>query len=368
LDINDLLSLAVERKASDLHITVGVPPAIRIDGNLTRLTETPLKPEDTRRLVDQLLDEKMVVFFKEKGEVGFSHSSPGLGRFRVNAFHQRGTMSMAIRVINTNAPKITSLGLPDIVSKMTLRSKGLILVVGPAGSGKTTTLAAMVDLVNEERSCHIITLEDPIEYLHTHKKSIINQREIGSDSESFPISLRAALRQDPDVIMVGGMLDLETVSIALTAAETGNLVLASLHTMDAPQTINRMIEIFPQGQQSQVRVQLANCLIGIVAQRLLPRKDDQGRIAVVEFLAITSTIRNLIKEGRIQQIYSTMQTGAKSGMRTMDNHLQHLFGMGLIKAEDVMENALDRASMSRFMSRILTEEREIPMEDPFQQL
>ena len=365
MDINELLRLAVERKASDLHITVGVPPTARMDGILARLTDTPLKPEDTHRLVEQLLDEQTIGLFKKKGEVGFSHSFPGLGRFRVNAFHQRGTMSMAIRVINTEVPKITSLGLPDIVSKMALRSKGLLLVVGPAGSGKTTTLAAVVDLINEERNCHIITLEDPIEYLHTHKKSIVNQREIGSDSKSFPASLRAALRQDPDVILIGGMLDPETISIALTAAETGNLVLASLHTMDAPRTINRIIEIFPQSQQPQIRVQLANCLIGIVAQRLLPRKDGKGRIAAVEFLANTSAVRNLIREGRIQQIYSMMQTGAKSGMRTMDNHLQHLFGMGLIKAEDVMENALDRASMSRFMGRILVEEGEPPMETPF---
>jgi twitching motility protein PilT len=367
MDINELLKMAVEQKASDLHITVGVPPVSRRDGALTYLTDTPLKPDDTRELVEQLLKDNELVLFKEKGEVDFSHSCPGLGRFRVNAFHQRGTIGMAIRVINTEVPKIQSLGLPDIVSKMTLRPKGLILVAGPAGSGKTTTLAAMVDLINEERNCHIITLEDPIEYLHTHKKSIINQREIGSDSESFPSGLRAALRQDPDVIMVGEMKDLDTISISLTAAETGHLVLASLYTLDAPQTINRIIDIFPPNQQDQIRVQLANTLIGIVAQRLLPRKDGEGRVAVVEFLAITPTVRNLIKEGKIQQIYYSMQTGAKSGMRTMDNHLQHLFEMGLIRTEDLMENAVDRASMSRFMSQTLARERE-RVDDPLQPL
>jgi twitching motility protein PilT len=351
MNISDLLKQAVDQDASDLHITVGVPPTIRLDGFLTYLTDIPLKPEDTLNLAKQLLDEKNFALFKEKGEIDFSYSYPGLGRFRVNVFRQRGTMSMAIRVINTTVPNISTLGLPDIVSRMTLRPKGLILVAGPAGSGKTTTLAAMVDLINEERHCHIITLEDPIEYLHKHKKSIINQREIGSDSESFPIALHAALRQDPDVIMVGEMKDLETISVAVTAAETGHMVLASLHTLDAHQTINRIIDIFPPVQQEQIRVQLSNTLIGIVAQRLLPRKDTKGRVAAVEFLAVTPVIRNLIREGRVQQIYASMQTGAKSGMRTLDNHLQQLYEKGLIKAEDAMENATDRSSMSRFMSQ-----------------
>jgi twitching motility protein PilT len=247
-------------------------------------------------------------------------------------------------------PPMSALGLPDIVTRLTLRSKGLILVAGPAGSGKTTTLAAMVNLINMERQCHIITLEDPIEYLHSHKKSIINQREIGSDSESFPTALRAALRQDPDVIMVGEMKDPETISLALTAAEMGHLVLASLHTLDAPQTINRIIDVFPPAQQEQLYVQLADTLVGIIAQRLLPRKDGQGRVAAVEFLAVTPVVRNLIRESKIHQLYMTMQTGAKSGMRTMDNHLQHLYLQGLIKAEDAMENAADRTSMSRFMN------------------
>jgi len=263
-------------------------------------------------------------------------------------------MGLAIRVIQTKVPQISTLGLPDIVTRMTLRPKGLLLVTGPASSGKTTTLAAMVDLINEERQCHIITLEDPIEYLHSHKKSIINQREIGSDSESFPSALKAALRQDPDVIMVGEMGDLETIAMAITAAETGNLVLASMHTLDAPQTINRIIDVFPPNQQEQIRVQLANTLVGIISQRLLPRKDGKGRVAAVEFIAVTPTIRNLIREGKVQQIYNVMQTGAKSGMRTMDNHLQHLYEKGLIRGEDALENATDRASMSRFMSQTIS--------------
>jgi len=257
---------------------------------------------------------------------------------------------MAIRVINTGVPEMSTLGLPDIVTRMTKRTKGLIMVTGPAGSGKSTTLAAMIDLINNERQCHIITLENPIEYLHTHKKAIINQREIGSDSESFPTALRSALRQDPDVIMVGEMMDPETISTALTAAETGHLVLASLHTIDAPQTIERIIDIFPPNQQGQVRVQLANTLVGVISQRLLPRKDGNGRVAVVGYLVTTPNIRSHIQEGRIQQIYSSMQNGVKSGMRSMDDHLQQLYQKGDIKAEDAMENAADRASMSRFMS------------------
>ena len=276
MNINDLLKQAVEQGASDLHITVGVPPMIRLDGLLTQLTETPLRPENTRRLVEQILQEKYYGLLKEKGEVDFSYSLPGMGRFRINVFQQRGTMGMAIRIINTKVPLMSELGLPDIVTRLTLRPKGLILVTGPAGSGKTTTLAAMVNLINTERQCHIITLEDPIEYLHSHKKSIINQREIGSDSESFPNALRAALRQDPDVIMVGEMSDLETISIALTAAETGHLVLASMHTLNAPQTINRIIDVFPPTQQEQLRVQLANTLVGIIAQRLLPARMQAG--------------------------------------------------------------------------------------------
>lgn len=351
MSINDLLEQALERGASDMHIMVGVPPVIRVDGILIQLTETPLRPENTRHLVEQILQEKHYALLKEKGEVDFSYSVPGMGRFRINVFQQRGTMGIAIRIIDTQVPLLSELGLPDIVARLTMRPKGLILVAGPASSGKTTTLAAMINLINMESRCHIITLEDPIEYLHSHKKSIISQREIGSDSESFPNALRAALRQDPDVIMVGEMNDLDTISVALTAAETGHLVLASTHTLNAPLTINRIIEAYPSSQQEQFRVQLANNLVGIVAQRLLPRKDGQGRVAAVEFLAVTPAVRNLIREGKIHQIHMVMQTGAKSGMRTMDNHLQQLFLQGLIKAEDVLENAADRTSMSRFISQ-----------------
>lgn len=359
MNINDLLEQALEKGASDLHIIVGVPPVIRVDGLLIHLTEIPLKPENTRRLVEQILQEKHYALLRDKGEVDFSYSVPGMGRFRINVFQQRGTMGIAIRIIDTKVPLLSELGLPDIVARLTMRPKGLILVAGPAGSGKTTTLAAMINLLNTESPFHIITLEDPIEYLHSHNKSIISQREIGSDSESFSNALRAALRQDPDVIMVGEMNDPETISIALTAAETGHLVLASMHTLNAPQTINRIIDSFPSSQQEQCRVQLANNLVGIVAQRLLPRKDGQGRVAAVEFLAITPAVRNLIREGKIHQIYMVMQTGAKSGMRTMDNHLQHLFLQGIIRAEDALENATDRASLSRFISQsqIVPEEK-----------
>ncbi len=356
MHINELLRQAVEREASDLHITVGVPPTIRLNGLLTHLNAPPLKPDDTSKLVEQILGEKEFVLFKEKGEIDYPYSYYGFGRFRVNAFHQRGTMGMAIRVIKTEAPQLSSLGFPDIVARMALRPRGIIFVTGPAGSGKTTTLAAMIELINNERNCHVITLENPVEYLHTHKKAVINQREIGSDSDSFPAALRAALRQDPDVIMVGEMNDPETVALALTAAEAGHLVLAALHTTDAPQTIWRTIDYFPPSQQNQARIQLANSLVGVISQRLLPRKDGKDRVAAVEFLVSNSNVRNLIREGRIQQIFSSMQNGVTAGMRTMDDHLQQLLHKGYIHPEDAMENAADRVSMSRFLNQAASED------------
>ena len=254
-------------------------------------------------------------------------------------------------MISTTIPTIDSLGLPETVKTLTRRSRGLIIVTGPTGSGKSTTLAAMIDLINEEKFCHVLTLEDPIEYLHSNKKSIINQREIGRDSKTFPNALRAALRQDPDVILVGEMRDLETISIAITAAETGHLVMATLHTMDAPQTVERIIDVFPSNQQDQIRVQLANTLAGVISQRLLRRQDGTGRIAAVEILVSNPAVRNLIREKKVHQVYSFIQTGAKYGMQTMDNHLQELIEKGLIYAEEAMEHAVDTESMARFLQK-----------------
>ncbi|RJX28005.1 MAG: type IV pilus twitching motility protein PilT [Dethiobacter sp.] len=334
MDIDDLLRQAVDRKASDLHLTVGAPPILRLNGALTPVNTLPLKLEDTRALAEQMLNKEEYNSFQEKGEVDLSYSITGVGRFRVNIYRQRGTVSIAARVLNTEIPTISSLGLPEILCELVKSPKGLILVTGPTGSGKSTTLAAMIDYINENSALHILTLEDPIEYQHKHKKSIVNQREMGADSKSFPNALRAALRQDPDVILVGEMRDLETTAIAMTAAETGHLVMATLHTIDAPQTIDRIIDVFPPSQQQQIRVQLSNTLAGIISQRLLPRKDGKGRVAALEILVSTPAVRNLIREGKIHQIYSVLQTGSKFGMQTMESHLQHLYDKGLVRDVD----------------------------------
>ena len=351
MDITQLLKDALEKNATDIHLTVGAPPIIRVDGSLAHLSENVLKPEDTKYLVEQVLDEGKMSQFEKVGEFDLSYSSPGVGRFRLNIFHQRGTMGLAIRVINTVVPDIASLGLPDIITKMAQRQKGLILVTGPSNSGRSTTVAAIINLINEEMSRHIITLEDPIEYLHKHKNSIINQREIGLDSASFPLGLRAALRQDPDVILVGELTEPETISMVLTAVETGHLVISTLHTPDVGQSIERIIDGFPPDQKEQMRVQLANTLVGVIAQRLLARKDGQGKVAAVEFLAVSPTVRGLIREGKIEQIYKMMQTGVRSGMRSLDKHIQQLLEKGVINEEEALNNATDRSAMSRYLSK-----------------
>ena len=364
MDITELLKSTLEKGATDLHLTVGAPPTVRVDCTLTPLTDVPLRPEDTRELMKQVLDEEKMTQFAKVGEVDLSYSSPGVGRFRVNIFHQRGTIGMAIRVINTVVPDISSLGLPDIVSRLALRQKGLILITGPNNSGKSTSMAAIINLINEEMHRHIITLEDPIEYLHKHKKSIINQREIGLDSDSFPLALRSALRQDPDVILIGELNEPDTISMALTAAETGNLVLSSLHTPDVTQAIERLIDVFPKDQKEQVRVQLANILIGAVSQRLLTRKDGEGKVVAVEFLAVSPAVRNLIREGKIEQIHTMMQSGVRSGMRSLDKHIQQLFEKGAIGEEEALDNALDRAAMSRFLSKTSASAPKMKMPPP----
>ncbi len=352
MELKELLKLALEKDATDIHLTVNAPPIIRVDGNLKHLTEDNLKPEDTFRLMAEVLDEDKQEYLKKAGELDLSFSVSGVGRFRVNAFYQRGTVGLAIRVINTVVPEIVTLGLPDIVSKMAMRPKGLLLVTGPSNSGKTTTVAALINMLNEEMSRHIITLEDPIEYLHKHKKSIVNQREIGLDSASFPQALKAALRQDPDVILVGELHDAETVSMVMTAAETGHLVMSTLHTPDVVQAIERLVDVFPTEQKEQMRVQLANTLVGVVSQRLLNRKDGEGKVAAVEFLAITPNVRSLIRDGKMQNISKMMCAGARSGMRSLDMHIQQLLEKGAISEEEALDNAMDRAVMSRFVSQL----------------
>ncbi len=351
MNINELLKHVVEQKASDLHLTVGVPPTIRLKGQLVRLEGAPLKPEDTEELTRQVLSEEKFALLKEKGELDGSYSAFGVGRFRTSIYHQRGTIGLVVRVINTEVPNLSSLGLPDIISKLSLSPQGIILVAGATASGKSTTLAAMVNHINNNRACHILTIEDPIECLFSHNTGLINQREIGSDSESFANALRSALRQDPDVIMVGELQDMDTVSTAITASETEHLVMGAMYAADAPQAVERLIEMFPDHMQNHVRIQLAENLVAVIVQRLLPRKDGQGMVAAVEYLVVTPSIKSLIRNKSVQQLYSVMRSGAKPGMQTIDNHIMGLYDKDLIDARQALENATDRPTMARFLSR-----------------
>jgi twitching motility protein PilT len=336
-----LLREAVERRASDIHLTVGVPPTLRINGALVRLNLPPLGPADTLRLFESIAPEERQTVFRQNGEVDFSHTIHGLSRFRVNAFRQRGSVAIAVRLIPEQVPTLDQLELPEVVANLARKPRGLILVTGPTGSGKSTTMAAMINLINEEQSCNIITLEDPIEYLHRHKKSLINQREVNADTRSFANGLRAALREDPDVILVGEMRDMDTISIAVRAAETGHLVLATLHTSDASQTIDRIIDVFPPYQQQQIRTQLSLTLQGIISQQLLPRRSGTGRVVAVEILVATPAVRNLVREGKSHQLLTVIQTGAKTGMQSMDAALRDLCRAGVVSDEEALMRASD---------------------------
>ncbi|SHI35162.1 type IV pilus twitching motility protein PilT [Propionispora hippei] len=337
--LKQLLQEAVECRASDVHITVGVPPVFRINGHLVKTEHPVLSVQDTASFVEEITKEEQRQRFLEQGELDFSFAIPGVSRFRVNLFRQRGSMGLAIRVVNERISTLDQLGHPEILKTLARNSRGLVLVTGPTGSGKSTTLAAMIDLINNERACHILTLEDPIEYLHKHRKSIVNQREIHADSKSFANGLRAALREDPDVILVGEMRDAETIGIAVTAAETGHLVFATLHTGDASQTIDRIIDVFPPYQQQQIRVQLSLTLQGIISQQLIPRRDGTGRVVALEILTATPAVRNLIREGKSHQILSIIQTGARNGMQSMDSSLKTLYTSGTITYEDAIIRA-----------------------------
>ncbi len=348
--ILDLLKIAIEQKASDLHITVGIPPVIRINGMLKKLQKKPLNPQATEQLTAEIVSKNQMKYLQQNGEIDFSYSSEW-GRFRVNAYRQLGNYALAIRSIPLQVPTIDSLKLPPILKDLALKQRGLLLVTGPTGSGKSTTLAAMIQYINNSRNCHIITLEDPIEYLHKHDKSIINQREIGNDSQNFASALRAALRQDPDVILVGEMRDLETIQIAITAAETGHLVLSTLHTIGAAKTIDRIIDIFPSQQQQQIRIQLSTVIEGIISQQLLTRADDKGRIAALEIMIATSAIRNLIREGKTYQIQTIIQTGSKFGMNTMDNAILNLYEQKLINKDTAFTYAVNQNILGQYIAR-----------------
>ena len=328
--------MAVERRASDLHLGVGLPPVLRVDGRLERTSSPALEPEHLEGFLHEVTTPEQRGQLAASGQVDFSYGVAGLGRFRVNVFRQRGTIAFAIRVIPTEVPPPDELGIPPALVAAAFAPKGLILVTGPAGSGKSTTLASLIDTINRNAEVHIITLEDPIEYLHRHRRSVVHQREVGTDTTSFAAGLRAALREDPDVIMIGEMRDLETIATALTAAETGHLVMATLHTIDTAQTVARIVDAFPAGQQNQVRVQLAGCLLAVAAQQLIPRADGRGRVAAFELLLCTPAAANLIREGKLHQLGTVLETGGGLGMVTMQQSLKHLRDSGLITEEEYL--------------------------------
>ncbi len=349
MELVDILVEVLEAKASDLHLAVGVPPAIRVNGKLQHLDYPRLTPSDVRDLIYSILTQDQRQRLETDWEIDFSYSVPGRARFRVNAFFQRNSLGAAFRLIPVNVLGIDELGLPKVMHTFAQKPRGFVLITGPTGSGKSTTLAAIIDEINETREEHIMTIEDPIEFLHRHKKCIVNQREVGTDTKSFNRALKSVLRQDPDVILVGEMRDLETIQTALTAAETGHLVFATLHTQDAPQTIDRMIDVFPPHQQEQIRVQIASTIQGIVTQQLLPRRDGRGRCVACEVLVPTPAVRNLIREGKTHQIYTVMQTGTKYGMQTMDAALADLVRRNLITRELAERRSSNPEDLSRLL-------------------
>ena len=344
---NELITKAAQMGASDIHLSRGRVPSCRVDGEILDITEGTLTHEDCLELTAPLLRSDLKETFDSGGEVDFAYSLEGVGRFRINVFLQRNSPTLVARLLNVTIPDPKDIGLPEAVVKLTDKRRGLVLVTGATGSGKSTTLATMINLINSNLAGHIITLEDPIEYLHPHKKSIVNQREIGTDTKSYANALRAALRQDPDVILVGEMRDLETISTAITAAETGHLVFSTLHTIGAANTIDRIIDVFPPYQQQQIRTQLADVLECVVSQQLLPKASDKGRVAAMEIMLANSAVRNHIREGKTFQITSTIQTSRKMGMITMDDAIYEHYLNGTITPEAALLFAQDRASLAK---------------------
>ena len=343
----ELLELTVKEGASDLHLTVGISPIIKVNGKLVRLEHEILRPEDTEAYAREILQDAYEKY-DAIGEYDTSYSIHGKGRFRVNIYKQRNSTALAIRVISLDMPTLDSLGYPDTLKDICNLKRGLVLVTGPTGSGKSTTLAALINEINSNRESHIITIEDPIEFLHKHNKSIVNQREIGKDTLSYERALKAALREDPDVILIGEMRDLETISTAITAAETGHLVFSTLHTIGAAKTIDRIVDVFPPHQQEQIKIQLASVLQTIISQQLVETVDED-RTAALEIMVATPAIKNLIREGKTHQIESSIQTGSKYGMRTMDMELSNLYREGVITQETAMNAAIDREILSRLL-------------------
>jgi twitching motility protein PilT len=349
IHIDELLRLVVEKRGSDLHLASGVPPVMRIDGQLYATNYESLSDFEVQRMVYAILTDEQIRIFETDYELDCSYHLKGLSRFRVNVYRDRGAVAGAFRVIPSKIPTVRELGLPLVLEDLSRRPRGLVLVTGPTGSGKSTTLAAMIGQINNERSVHIITIEDPIEYLHTHKRSLINQRELGADTRSFAQALRHALREDPDVILVGEMRDLETMSLAITAAETGHLVFSTVHTNNAAQTVDRIVDVFPPGQQEQIRIQLSNNLEAVLSQQLLPRAGTPGRIAAMEIMIASPAIRNLIREAKAHQITSIIQTSAHHGMQTMDQCLRDMYQRGLITYEEAMARAMNQEELKKML-------------------
>jgi twitching motility protein PilT len=352
--IEDLLHQIVQSKASDLHLSVGLSPVMRVSGKLVRTEHPPLTREECQRLLMSMLNNEQRRTLEQNWELDFSYGVSGIGRFRVNVYKDRGNYAAALRTVNSNVPTLEELNLPKIVTEICHRSKGLILVTGPTGSGKSTTLAAMIDYINANRNEHILTIEDPVEFLHSSKRSIVHQRELGQDTRSFENALRSALREDPDVILVGEMRDLETIRLALTAAETGHLVMGTLHTSSAMQTVDRIVDVFSPEQQQQIRIQLANSLAGVFSQVLLPKINEQkeqvGRILCQEVMIVTPAISNLIREAKSAQIYSAIQTGGQFQMMTMEHSLKALYEKGQIRLEDALEKTTRPDELKRLLS------------------
>jgi len=342
MEIKELLTIEKEKNASDLHLNIDIPPVLRINGKLIKLNLPELTPEVTHQMIYNILNEKQKNEFEKYGELDLSYELINISRFRVNIFQHRRGEAAAFRLIPEKIKTLSELGLPSIVSNFTDKDKGFVLITGPTGSGKSTTLASLIDIINKNRYVNIITIEDPIEFIHYHKNCLISQREIGSHTKSFASALRNALREDPDVILVGEMRDLETISMALTAAETGHLVFSTLHTSSAGESVERIIDVFPPHQQNQVRMQFANSILGVIAQTLLPTLDEKGRVPAVEVMIANPAIRNLIREGKVYQIPSTIQTSKKEGMQSLDQSLKDLVMEGKISIEEAVKSALDK--------------------------
>lgn len=352
MDLTDLLKYTHKAGASDLHITVGIPPMVRIDGDLQPVEGWPkLMPDHTKALAFSILNKRQQESLGRDLELDLSYGLQQLGRFRVNIYHQRGSLSMAIRVIASRIPAIQELGLPDITKQFAMKDKGLVLVTGPTGSGKSTTIASMIQYINERKACHIITIEDPVEYLFRHGKSMINQRQLHEDTRSFHEALRRVLRQDPDVLLIGELRDQETAETALTLAETGHMVFGTLHTIDSVQTITRIIDIFPPSQQDQIRVQLSFSLVGVVAQQLLPRASGRGRVLAMEVMSALTPIKSMIRENEIHQIYNAIETNAKEGMFTLNASLYRLWREKIITKDVAMNKSNNTKQLQRFMDQ-----------------